>query len=208
MKKLINKDGEENFSIPSDFKYSSAPFFVGLIAAYLFPEYNASILSHIGIDNATPLMGGVALLSAFVPFYILYCIWGRKKMTKTDFLFIFIVLFFSGATLLFDDPYYYQIKSTVMAFIYGILILSLNFVFKQNACYFFFGHLFNSSLPKWRMADVFFALSFFLTGVLNVFLIEILSESSWLLVKIFAYPLISIVTFLGVLVYLNKTQEN
>lgn len=148
----------------------------------------------------------VALMLA-VALQIVILLLCKLPPTGVDWTVGALVLVFGGATLLLRETVFLQMKTTVVNWLFACAFLISDFGFKKNLAHLLMGKMIAAPDALWRRVSVMLSVTFFFVGALNLGLVFHLSEESWVWVKTFVYPAITLVSVLGIVAYLAQNGE-
>ena len=108
-----------------------------------------------------------------------------KKIEKTLWINLGLIIVFGGATLLLRDETFIKWKPTVLYWVFSTAIICGHYVFRRNIIRMMMGK--NMSLPDtiWVKVNFSWAIFFFLMGLLNILFAFNFSTDTWVNFKLF-----------------------
>ena len=115
---------------------------------------------------------------------------------------VVLVVLFGGISLLLRDAFYLQIKTTVINWLFAVILLTADYGFRKNLARGLLGSFYTASDSDWRRVSCALAGVFVFIGALNIAIMLNLSQESWVWIKTFVYPGVSFVGVIGIFIYL------
>ena len=136
---------------------------------------------------------GVAIAASFVQIGV---VWLRQRKFETMHVITLIALVvFGGMTILLRDPLFIKWKTTIVNWIFAVIILYSQFFTKRSVSEILFGDKANLQLPRkaWRMFNFNWGIFFLVVGAINIYvafyyglhLDEATREEIWVNFKVF-----------------------
>lgn len=139
---------------------------------------------------------------------IIYSKIRHGKVEKMLMISGVIITIFGGATLLLKDPTFIQWKPTVLYWLFSVVLLSAQFLFKNNLIRSFMEKQITLPDNVWAKLNVAWALLFAALGVLNLYVAFNYSQDTWVDFKLFGITGIMFVFIIGQTLVLSKYLIN
>jgi intracellular septation protein len=191
-------------------------FFGGYYGAKAWPDAAASFIGvMLGLlGQSTPLptdqlaMATATQLAMFATIaQVAILLAARHKVDKVLWITLVIVVAMSIATLVFHDPAIIKWRSTLLDWLFGLILLAGEFLFGKNLIRAMLGG--QLSLPDdiWRQVNLSWVGYFALSGVLNLFVAARFAEETWVNFNMFGGPAIMVLFMLAQGVYISKHMQ-
>ena len=131
----------------------------------------------------------------------------RRPIPKQFLITAVLILIFGAITLVLDDAFFLQLKTTVINWLFAIALIIADFAFRKNLVHAFLKNFFDAADNIWRTASCWFAAFFFTLGCSNLIIINLLSTKDWVLIKTFIFPAATFVFTIGIVIYLSRLGE-
>ena len=192
-------------------------FFGGYYGAKAWPDAAASFIGvMLGLlGQSTPLppdqlaMATATQLAMFATIaQVAILLAARQKVDKVLWITLVIVVAMSIATLVFHDPAIIKWRSTLLDWLFGLILLAGEFLFGKNLIRAMLGA--QLSLPDdiWRQVNLSWVGYFALSGVLNLFVAARFAEETWVNFNMFGGPAIMVLFMLAQGVYISKHMQD
>ncbi|WP_432459017.1 septation protein A [Agarivorans sp. QJM3NY_25] len=128
----------------------------------------------------------------------------NKKIEKMHLISFVLILVFGGLTLILRDDDFIKWKPTVINWLFGLILLVSQFVFKSPLIKKMLGK--EMTLPEsiWGKVNVAWALFFMSCGTLNLYIAFNFSEDFWVNFKVFGLLGLTLVFTVATVAYLYK----
>ena len=192
-------------------------FFGGYYGAKAWPDAAASFIGvMLGLlGQSAPLptdqlaMATATQLAMFATIaQVAILLAARQKVDKVLWITLVIVVAMSIATLVFHDPAIIKWRSTLLDWLFGLILLAGEFLFGKNLIRAMLGG--QLSLPDdiWRQVNLSWVGYFALSGVLNLFVAARFAEETWVNFNMFGGPAIMVLFMLAQGVYISKHMQD
>lgn len=192
-------------------------FFGGYYGAKAWPDAAASFIGvMLGLlGQSAPLptdqlaMATATQLAMFATIaQVAILLAARQKVDKVLWITLVIVVAMSIATLVFHDPEIIKWRSTLLDWLFGLILLAGEFLFGKNLIRAMLGG--QLSLPDdiWRQVNLSWVGYFALSGVLNLFVAARFAEETWVNFNMFGGPAIMVLFMLAQGVYISKHMQD
>ena len=131
----------------------------------------------------------------------------RQKVDKILWITLVIVVVMSIATLIFHDPAIIKWRSTVLDWLFGLILLGGEVLFGKNLIRAMLQAQIDLPDKVWRQLNFSWIGYFALSGVLNLFVAARFSEETWVNFNMFGGPALTILFMLGQGFYMARFLE-
>ena len=113
----------------------------------------------------------------------------------------------SVATLIFHDPAIIKWRSTVLDWLFGLILLGGEVLFGKNLIRSMLGGQIDLPDNVWRLLNFSWVGYFALSGVLNLIVAARFSEETWVNFNMFGGPALTVLFMLGQGFYMSRFME-
>lgn len=131
----------------------------------------------------------------------------RQKVDKILWITLVIVVVMSVATLIFHDPAIIKWRSTVLDWLFGLILLGGEVLFGKNLIRSMLGGQIDLPDNVWRLLNFSWVGYFALSGVLNLIVAARFSEETWVNFNMFGGPALTVLFMLGQGFYMSRFME-
>jgi len=131
----------------------------------------------------------------------------RHKVDKILWITLVIVVVMSVATLIFHDPAIIKWRSTVLDWLFGLILLGGEVLFGKNLIRSMLGGQIDLPDNVWRLLNFSWVGYFALSGVLNLIVAARFSEETWVNFNMFGGPALTVLFMLGQGFYMSRFME-
>lgn len=131
----------------------------------------------------------------------------RQKVDKILWITLVIVVVMSVATLIFHDPAIIKWRSTVLDWLFGLILLGGEVLFGKNLIRSMLGAQIDLPDNVWRHLNFSWIGYFALSGVLNLIVAARFSEETWVNFNMFGGPVLTVLFMLGQGFYMSRFME-
>ena len=131
----------------------------------------------------------------------------RQKVDKILWITLVIVVVMSVATLIFHDPAIIKWRSTVLDWLFGLILLGGEVLFGKNLIRSMLGAQIDLPDNVWRHLNFSWIGYFALSGVLNLIVAARFSEETWVNFNMFGGPALTVLFMLGQGFYMSRFME-
>jgi intracellular septation protein len=131
----------------------------------------------------------------------------RHKVDKILWITLVIVVVMSIATLIFHDPAIIKWRSTVLDWLFGLILLGGEVLFGKNLIRAMLGAQIDLPDNVWRHLNFSWIGYFALSGVLNLIVAARFSEETWVNFNMFGGPALTVLFMLGQGFYMSRFME-
>ncbi|MDM5147742.1 septation protein IspZ [Candidatus Persebacteraceae bacterium Df01] len=128
----------------------------------------------------------------------------KLPIKAMEWTILSLVLVFGCITLLLRENFYLQIKTTVINWLFALVLVIAEFGFKKNLMKGVLSEFITAPDAVWRRALLMLSIMFGIIGAANLIIIFNFSESAWVYVKTFGYPAFSFLSLLTIITYLMR----
>ena len=165
-------------------------------------------------DDPNPIVYGTKWLigSTVAVLLLMLCIY--RKLTKMELILGAAVLLFSGLTIAFDDPAFIKWKVSVMNIIYTGVLLCSRYIFRTNLLSLFLHRYLPMEKKVEDTCNIALACCFLFIAAANyVLAFQLVSllgctaaeaDSIWVNFRTFAIPVIDVLFFAGLFIYIYR----
>ena len=191
-------------------------FFAGYYGAKQWPElaetFINSMLGVLGLSTPLPAdqidmaaATQLAMLATVAQVAILIAF--RHRVDKILWITLVIVVVMSIATLIFHDPAIIKWRSTVLDWLFGLILLGGEVLFGKNLIRAMLGSQIQLPDTIWRHLNLSWIAYFALSGILNLFVAAQFSEETWVTFNMFGGPALTLLFMVGQGFYLARFIE-
>tara|TARA_Y100001970_G_scaffold270910_1_gene365440 strand:- start:1085 stop:1633 length:549 start_codon:yes stop_codon:yes gene_type:complete len=144
----------------------------------------------------------VLLVSLFLQLTLEFIL--EKKISKKTLIIFIVSVIFGGSTLLFKNEAFLFWRPTVINWIFAIVIIFFELLYRKNLLHIFFGKTVSLPINIWNILSRWWALGFFISGTLNIIIAYNFSLDFWVSYKFFGNFLISLLYILATIMFLWK----
>ena len=119
---------------------------------------------------------------------LLQIIWVKFRHDKVDTMLwvsFVIILVFGGATLLLHDEGFIKVKPTALYWLFGLVLLFSDILFKKNLMRSLLQEKMNLPNPVWTQLNLAWSGFFIVLGILNLYVAWNFSTDTWVNFKLF-----------------------
>jgi len=183
-------------------------FFAAYKTAGVFPdEAHALVTNWLAADipaNQAPI-----LIATFVTIVAtalqIGIVWLKhRKVDRMLWISLLVISVLGGATLAFHDPAFIQWKPTALYWMFGLVLLGSNLIFRRNLLKRMLENQIRLPDPIWLRINLAWALFFVILGALNLYVAYHFSEEAWVNFKLFGCTALVFVFALAQGLYLSK----
>ncbi len=131
----------------------------------------------------------------------------RQKVDRILWITLVIVVVMSVATLIFHDPAIIKWRSTVLDWLFGLILLGGEVLFGKNLIRSMLGGQIDLPDNVWRLLNFSWVGYFALSGVLNLIVAARFSEETWVNFNMFGGPALTVLFMLGQGFYMSRFME-
>ena len=131
----------------------------------------------------------------------------RQKVDKILWITLVIVVVMSIATLVFHDPAIIKWRSTVLDWLFGLILLGGEVLFGKNLIRAMLGSQIQLPDTVWRHVNMSWVAYFALSGILNLFVAARFSEEAWVNFNMFGAPALTLLFMVGQGFYMARFIE-
>ncbi len=131
----------------------------------------------------------------------------RQKVDKILWITLVIVVVMSIATLVFHDPAIIKWRSTVLDWLFGLILLGGEVLFGKNLIRAMLGSQIQLPDTVWRHVNMSWVAYFALSGILNLFVAARFSEEIWVNFNMFGAPALTLLFMVGQGFYMARFIE-
>lgn len=131
----------------------------------------------------------------------------KKQISNMQLISWLLVLVFGSITLVFRNEMFLKWKPTVLNWGLGIAFLISNFTKTTLVERLFTAIKLEVPAPVWRKLNLSWALFFFFTGVLNLFIAYYFSTDFWVNFKVFGLLGLTLLFVFGQALYLKNAES-
>ena len=138
---------------------------------------------------------------------VLQIAWVKFKHGKVDkmlWVSFAIIGVFGGATLLLQDETFIKWKPTVLYWMFSVILLVSNVLFKKNLMYSMLHEKIALPLHAWHRLNLIWSLFFALLGIINLYVAFNYSTDGWVNFKLFGFTGLMLVFILAQGAWLSK----
>ena len=174
-------------------------FILDLIPALFF--FAAYFISNSNIYTATTVL--VAALVSVVVFCAIF----ERRLHTLHLVTALLVGILGGLTLYFHDPRFIKYKPTVMYALFACIMFSSHFIGTEVILKRLLksGASFEDAL--WRRMNIAWGVFFLFCALLNVYVVQHASESTWVTFKVFGLPALIFVFILCHIPFLSRIEQ-
>ena len=191
-------------------------FFAGYYGAKQWPElaetFINSMLGVLGLSTPLPAdqidmaaATQLAMLATVAQVAILIAF--RQRVDKILWITLVIIVVMSIATLVFHDPAIIKWRSTVLDWLFGLILLGGEVLFGKNLIRAMLGSQIQLPDTIWRHLNLSWIAYFALSGILNLFVAAQFSEETWVTFNMFGGPALTLLFMVGQGFYLARFIE-
>ena len=134
-------------------------------------------------------------------------IWSKYRHGKIDTMLwvsFAIITVFGSATLLLHDESFIKWKPTVLYWLFSVVLLFSNLLFKKNLIRSLLQEKIALPLQVWHRLNLIWSLFFASLGMLNLYIAFNYSTDTWVNFKLFGFTALMVVFILGQSAWLSK----
>ncbi len=172
----------------------------------LAQNWLGSLVSHGGIDaKQAPVLLATVVAIVATACQIGYLLARRKKVDTMLWVSAFIVIFFGGLTIYFNDEVFIKWKPTMIYWASALMFVGAQLFFKKNMIREVMGPQFDMPEPVWGKLLLAWIGFFVISGLLNLSVAFTVKDfSTWVNFKTFGMPAIMFVFVIAQGLLLSK----
>jgi intracellular septation protein len=128
----------------------------------------------------------------------------HRKVDRMLWITLIIIAILGGATLIFHDPVFIKWKPTALYWLFGLVLLVSDLVFRRNLIRKMLDNQIRLPEPIWQRLNLAWALFFVILGVLNLYVAFSFSQDAWVYFKFPGCLVLILVFSLAQGLYLSK----
>ena len=182
-------------------------FFVAFKIAGANPDQAAALANSIGyLADAKQLPVLIATAVAIIATFgqIGWVHYRHGKADKMLWVSLGIIVVFGGATLLLHDETFIKWKPTMLYWLFSVILLVSNVVFKKNLMRSLLQEKIALPLHVWHRLNLSWSLFFAVLGFLNLYVAFNYSTDAWVNFKLFGFTSLMLVFVLAQGAWLSK----
>ncbi|MCL1825250.1 MAG: septation protein A [Betaproteobacteria bacterium] len=183
-------------------------FFGAYYIAKAFPDGAHALVTNwlaadIPAEQAPILIATfIAIVSTVLQIAIVWL--KHRKVDRMLWISLIIITILGGATLAFHNPAFIKFKPTVLYWLFGIVLLVSDVVFRRNLIRRMLEGQIRLLDSVWQRLNLAWALFFVILGALNLYVAYSFSEEVWVNFKLFGCMALIFVFALAQGLYLSK----
>jgi len=183
-------------------------FFAAYKIAGFFPdEAHALVMNWLSADipaSQAPIL--IATFTTIVATALqIGIVWLKhRKVDRMLWISLIVIAILGGATLAFHDPAFIQWKPTALYWLFGLVLLGSDIIFRRNLIRRMLEGQIRLPDPIWLRLNLAWALFFVILGTLNLYVAYSFSEETWVNFKLFGCTALVFVFALAQGLYLSK----
>ena len=183
-------------------------FFAAYKIAGIFPEEAHALVTKwlaadIPADQAPILIATfIAIVATALQIAIVWL--KHRKVDRMLWISLVVISVLGGATLAFRNPAFIQWKPTALYWLFGLILLLSDIVFRRNLIRRMLEGQIRLPDPIWMYLNLAWALFFVILGTLNLYVAFSFSEGAWVNFKLFGCTALIFVFALAQGLYLSK----
>lgn len=174
------------------FLFDFFPVLAFFIAFYI-PEDRSQ-----GIYLAT----AVAIVAGFVQIGAYWLL--TRKFEKMHLITLVILVLLGGLTLLLHDERFIKWKPTIVYWLFGVILLGSHYLFNRNLIQRMLEHAVQLPAPIWNNINIAWAIFFFITGFINLYVAYFHSNVVWVNFKMFGLLGLTLLFAMAQALYMNQ----
>ncbi len=163
------------------------------------------------IETGNIFAATTALMIATVLVYIAQWVI-NKSVTKQQTMLTLAVLVIGGLTVVLRNETFIYLKPTIFNWAFALLVLGIGYFKQKPAAEMLMGSQMQLPSNTWRTISYYWALHFFIVGVLNLVVVYSFSEAFWVsykLITAFIYTILMVVITIAIAYpHLKETDNN
>ncbi|MEY4592032.1 MAG: hypothetical protein RIR18_927 [Pseudomonadota bacterium] len=164
-------------------------FFISFKFAEGAPQQAVDILATLGIEAPSETQGPILLATVVVILatiaQIAWTWWQHKKVDKTLWISLVLVVVLGGMTLILRDESFIKWKPTLLYWVMGSGLLGAVLIFKKNPLGSLLAEKLELPAPIWRKLNFLWSGFFLALGFVNLYVANNFSTDSWVNFKLF-----------------------
>jgi len=183
-------------------------FFAAYKIAGIFPdEAHALVTGWLAAD--IPASQAPILIATFIAIVAtvlqIAIVWLKHgKVDRMLWISLVVIATLGGATLAFHDPAFIQLKPTALYWLFGLILLGSDVIFRRNLIRRMLEGQIRLPDPIWLRLNLAWALFFVILGALNLYVAHRFSEETWVNFKVFGCMILIFVFAIAQGLYLSK----
>jgi len=153
-------------------------------------------------DNNIILATEVAIAATFLQ-VLLYWLKNRK-FEKMHLITLGLISVFGGITIVLDNPFYIQLKTSILEWIFALVFLGSQYIGKKNLVSRMMGSAISAPDHIWKKLNFAWVGFFALMGFVNLYVVFNFSEEFWVDFKTFGMLGMTIVFVIAQGVFMAK----
>ena len=130
--------------------------------------------------------------------------WRHRKVDTMLWISLVLIVVFGGATLLLHDETFIKWKPTVLYWLFSVILLFSNILFKKNLVQALLHEKIALPLHVWHRLNLIWSLFFATLGFLNLYVAFNFSTEAWVNFKLFGFTALMVVFILAQSAWLAK----
>ena len=143
------------------------------------------------------------LLASSIIVYGTLFLW-QRRLDKFQLITLAVVILFCVPTVIFRDTTYLKWKAPVANWLFAVVFLVSRFVGEKPAIEHMMGHAVNAPREVWLKLNTVWVVFFIVLGAVNLAVAFTLSQSAWVIFKVWGNLAITFIFILGQMPYLSK----
>jgi len=109
----------------------------------------------------------------------------HRTFEKMHLITLVLISVFGGITIALDNPFYIQLKTTVLEWVFALAFLASHYIGKDNFVKRMMGHVITAPDNVWAKVNFMWVGFFTLMGFVNLYVVFNFSEEAWVDFKTF-----------------------
>ncbi len=182
--------------------------FFPIIAFYITYKYKMpAIIEGQPIPSegiVTAVIAATAILIAATILQVAYTYFRHNKIEKLHVITVVIALVFGGATIIFRNPDFLVWKVSIAMWLFAIVFLLSNFIWKQPLLKKMMGHQISMPLPQWKKLNLMWVIFYVFIGIINKIVADVYGIPLWVEFKMFGLLGLNILLVIITFIYIAK----
>jgi len=128
----------------------------------------------------------------------------HRAFEKMHLITLALITVFGGITIALDNPFYIQLKTTVLEWVFALAFLGSHYIGKDNFVKRMMGHAVTAPDDVWAKVNFLWVGFFVLMGFVNLYIVFNFSEDFWVNFKTFGMLGATFVFLIAQSLYLAK----
>lgn len=123
----------------------------------------------------------------------------KRTVSRSQWLMLGVALVFGGLTLAFQDKRFIMYKPSIVQWLIAIAII-VSHILKKPLLKLVFGKILDLPHRLWWKVSVFWSVYFVVSGIVNIYVANTMSEAAWINFKVFGNTAANIVLIIGTII--------